>query len=132
MDASGAAELDPVDKLLERHFVLHLQRFAPFVQGNDPIPRVTDEAELEIALELPAADVDLAFSWDELVKRGQNPVFSPAEMCPRIFHERFDLHQIEMGDVSFTENGADAGRAGLGDLDENAFVFVANHRVGIT
>ena len=27
----------------------------------------------------------------------------------------------------FAENGPDAGRTGLGDLDENAFVFVGDH-----
>ena len=32
-----------------------------------------------------------------------------------------------MGFPRFAENGSDAGRAGLGHLNENAFVFVGDH-----
>jgi hypothetical protein len=49
----------------------------------------------------------------------------------------FDLPQIQMllpGSIpvdfnasGFTENASNAARGGLGDLNENALVFVANH-----
>src|SRR2546428_211028 len=104
MDAGGAAELDPVDKFVERHFVFHLQRFSALVQRNDPVPRVTDKTELKVVLELPASDVDLAFARQKLIERAANPVGSSTELRPRIFHQRFDLHEIEMRNIGFAEN----------------------------
>ena len=48
-------------------------------------------------------------------------------MGPIIFHPDFDLPQVQMRPPRFTENGPDAGRAGLWHLDENAFMFVRDH-----
>jgi hypothetical protein len=42
-------------------------------------------------------------------------------------HLVFDLPQIQMRLPGFAENGSNAARGGLGDLNENALVFVANH-----
>src|SRR5438128_7186325 len=120
MDAGGAAELDPIDELVERHPVFHLHRLGPLVKRDDPVPWIADKAKFEIGFELAAADVDLAGLWEKLVERAANPIRSTAEMRPRIFHQRFDFHQVEMGNIGFAENGADAGRAGLGHLDKNA------------
>src|SRR5438045_2676111 len=124
MDAGGAAELDPVDELVKGHFVFHLDRLDAFVERDDAVPGVADEAEFEVALELTPADVDLALLWEEVIKRTADPVRSPPKSRPRIFHQRFDLNEIEMRNVSLAQNCADAGRAGLGHLDEDAFVFV--------
>ena len=48
-------------------------------------------------------------------------------MRPITLHVIFDLPQIEMRFPCFAENGSNAGRAGLGDLNENALVFMADH-----
>ena len=109
MDAGRAAKLDPLDEFVEGHFVFHLHRLGALVQGDDAVPRVADEAEFEVALELSPADLDLALARKQLIERGADPVGSAPELRPGIFHQRFDLHQIQMRDVSFAQHRTDAG-----------------------
>ena len=61
MNAGRARELNPIDKLLERHLVFQLQRFGPFVERNDPVPRIANESEFKIFRELLSPDSDPAF-----------------------------------------------------------------------
>src|SRR5438132_11823401 len=51
MNAGAATVLNPVRKLIERHLRPQLQRFAPFIERDHPVPRIADESKLEIALE---------------------------------------------------------------------------------
>jgi hypothetical protein len=65
--------------------------------------------------------------WQCEIKNFQRPVRSPAHMRPIILHVIFDLPQIQVRLPWFPQNCPDAGRASLGNLNENAFVFVRDH-----
>ena len=43
MDAGGAAVLDPINKLLERHFVSELPDFFALIKRNNSVPGVANE-----------------------------------------------------------------------------------------
>jgi hypothetical protein len=127
MDARGAAILDPIDKLLEGHFVSELPHFIALVKRNNAVPGVTNETELEVGLELLSPGVVPVLLWQGKIKNFQDPVRSPADMRPIILHMIFDLPKIQVRLPWFPQNCPDAGRASLGHLNENAFVFVGDH-----
>jgi hypothetical protein len=124
MDTRGAAVLNPIDKLLERHFVSELPHFLALIKRNDAVPRVANEPELEVGLELLTTGVASVLLWQCEIKNFQDPVRSPAHLRPITLHVIFDLPQIQVRLPWPAQNGPDAGRASLGNLNENAFVFV--------
>ena len=124
MNASGAAVLNPIDKLREGHFIFELPHFLALIKRNDAVPWVANEAKLEVGLELFASDVDPALFWQCEIKNFQHPVRSPIHMRPVILHVIFDLAQIQVRLPWLPQNGPDASRTGLGHFNENAFVFV--------
>ena len=124
MNAGGAAVLNPIDKIIERHFFSELQRLGALIKRDDAVPRVANEAEFEVGLELLSPDFSPALFREQQIQRSQNPVFSSAVARPICLHLVFDLPQIQMWFPSFAENSANAGRARLGHLDEDAFMFV--------
>ena len=127
VNTSRAAVLDPVDKLFESHLVLELERLGALVERDDAVPRVANKSEFKVSLELLSPDFSPALFRKHHIERRQNPVLSSAVMRPIVFHLVFDLPQIEMWFPRLTENGPNAGRAGLGDFDENALVLVRDH-----
>src|SRR5207249_6895731 len=53
MDAGGAAVLDPIDKLLERHFVSELPHFFALIKRNNSVPRSEEHtSELQSRFDL--------------------------------------------------------------------------------
>lgn len=60
VNTSAAAELNPVDELLECHLLFHSEGLRPLVERNHAIPRIANKPELEITFELPATDADAA------------------------------------------------------------------------
>ena len=91
MDAGGAAVLDPIDKLLERHFVSELPHFFALIKRNNSVPGVANEPELKVGLELLSPDFSSALFRKQQIERGQNPVLSPAVVRPIRLHLVFDL-----------------------------------------
>lgn len=63
VNASAAAVLDPVHKLLKCHFIFELQSLIPFIKRDDAVPRVANKSELEVGLELLASDFPSALFW---------------------------------------------------------------------
>ena len=127
MNASGAAELNPIDKFVEGHFASELQRLRALVKRDDAVPRIANESELEIGLKLLAADFSPALFRKQQIQGRQNPVFSPPVARPIRLHLIFDLPQIQMWFPSLTKNRADAGRACLWHFYENALVLMRDH-----
>ena len=127
MDAGGAAVLDPIDKLLERHFVSELPHFFALIKRNNSVPGVANEPELKVGLELLTPGAASVLLWQCEIKNFQRPVRSPAHMRPIILHVIFDLPQIQVRLPWFPQNCPDTGRASLGNFNENAFVFVRDH-----
>src|SRR6266850_2022707 len=127
MDTRGAAVLNPIDKLLERHFVSKVPHFLALIKRNDAVPGVANEPELEVGLELLTTGVASVLLWQCEIKNFQYPVRSPAYMRPITLHVILDLPQIQVGLPWSAQNGSDAGRASLGNFNENAFVFVRDH-----
>jgi len=127
MNAGGAAVLDPIDKLLERHFVSELPHFFALIKRNNSVPGVANEPELKVGLELLTPGAASVLLWQCEIKNFQRPVRSPAHMRPIILHVIFDLPQIQVRLPWFPQNCPDAGRASLGNFNENAFVFVRDH-----
>jgi hypothetical protein len=70
--------------------------------------------------------------WQCEIKNFQRPVRSPAHMRPIILHVIFDLPQIQVRLPWFPQNCPDAGRASLGNFNENAFVFVRDHTIKVS
>src|SRR5204863_6638958 len=91
MDAGGAAVLDPIDKLLERHFVSELPHFFALIKRNNSVPVVANEPELKVGLELLTPGAASVLLWQCEIKNFQRPVRSPAHMRPIILHVIFDL-----------------------------------------
>src|SRR6266511_3217137 len=56
VNASGAAVLNPIDKFVERHLFSELQRLSALVKRDDAVPRIANESEFEVGLELFASD----------------------------------------------------------------------------
>src|SRR5262245_26457690 len=127
MNASGAAELNPIDKIVEDHFVSELQGLDALVKRDDAVPRIANESEFEIGLELLASDFSAAFFRTQQIQRRQNPILSSPVACPIRLHLIFNLPEIQMWFPRFAQNGPDTGRACLGHLYENALVFMRNH-----
>jgi hypothetical protein len=127
MDTRGAAVLNPIDKLLERHFVSELPHFLALIKRNDAVPRVANEPELEVGLELLTTGVASVLLWQCEIKNFQYSVRSPTDMRPITLHVIFDLPQIQVRLPWPAQDGPDTGRASLGHLNENAFVFVRDH-----
>ena len=127
MDAGGTAVLNPIDELLESHFVSELPHFLALIKRNDAVPGVANETELEVGLELLTPGVVSVLLWQRKIKNFQHPVRSPAHMRPIILHMIFNLPKIQVRLPWFPQNCPDAGRASLGNFNENAFVFVRDH-----
>ncbi len=124
MNTGATAVFDPVHKLLKSHPAFQLQSFGAFVEGYDSVPGIPHEPEFKITLELFPSDLVPAFSGQHEVERFQNSIFTAAIMCPVIFHQLFIFPKIQMGSDGFSQYRPDAGRPGLGDLDEDAFMLV--------
>ena len=60
MDASGAAVLDSINKFFEAHFLPELQRLRAFIERYNPVPRIANESEFKVGLELFAAGFSAA------------------------------------------------------------------------
>src|SRR5213079_1079615 len=60
MDASSAAVLDPINKFFEAHFLPELQRLRAFIERYNPVPRIANESEFKVGLELFAASFSAA------------------------------------------------------------------------
>ena len=73
MDAGGAAVLDPIDKLLERHFVSELPHFFALIKRNDSVPGVANEPELKVGLELLTSGAASVLLWQCEIKNFQRP-----------------------------------------------------------
>jgi hypothetical protein len=127
MDARGAAVLNPIDKLLERHFVSELPHFLALIKRNDAVPGVANEPELKVGLELLTPGAASVLLWQCEIKNFQDPVRSSAHMRPITLHVIFNLPQIQVGLPWSAQNGSDARRGSLGNFNENAFVFVRDH-----
>jgi hypothetical protein len=95
MDAGGAAVLDPIDKLLERHFVSEFPHFFALIKRNNSVPGVANEPELKVGLELLTSGAASVLLWQCEIKNFQRPVRSPAHMRPITLHVIFDLPQIQ-------------------------------------
>src|SRR5213076_3002367 len=52
VNASCAAVLNPIDKLIEGHLVPDLQRFRALIKRHHAVPWVAHKSELEVGLEL--------------------------------------------------------------------------------
>ena len=129
MDASGAAVLNPIDKFVERHFIPELSRLGTLVERDNTVPRIPNKSEFEVGLELFASDFSAALFRTQQIQRRQDPVFPSAVARPMGLHLIFDLPQIQMRLPGLAQNRPNAGRAGLWDLYENAFVFVRDHDI---
>ena len=127
MNASGAAVLNPINKLFEVYLVSKLQRFGALIERDNAVPRVAHKTELEVGLELLVSDFSPALFRAQQIKASQNPIFSSAIARPIGLHLVFDLPQIQMWFPRFAQNGPHAGRPGLGHLNEDAFVFMRDH-----
>ncbi len=121
------AAIDPIDKFFESHFVSEMYSFRALIEGNGAVPGVTNKSELEVGLELFSSDLHSPLFRQGEIQDFQNTVLSPPVVRPVVFHLVFDLPQVEMRFPRFTENGPNAGRAGLGYLYENAFILMTNH-----
>ena len=127
MNAGGAAVLDPIDKLVEGHLISELQCFSALIQRDNAVPRIAHKPELEVGLELFAPEFSSALFGEKQIQTRQDPIFSSAVLRPIRLHLVFYLPKIQMRSPRLAKNGPDAGRAGLGHLNENAFVFMRDH-----
>src|ERR1043166_4487569 len=124
MNASRAAVLDPFDKLLERHLIAELPFFFALIKRNDAIPWIANESKFKVALKLFLPGIDPSLFRQRQIKHFHDAIFSTAHMCPIILHVILDLPETEMRFPRLSQNSANTGRASLGHLNKNAFVFV--------
>src|SRR5438067_8140906 len=108
VNASCAAVLNPIDKLIEGHLVPDLQRFRALIKRHHAVPWVAHKSELEVRLELFAPDFSPLLFRKKQIESRHYPVLSSAVPRPIHLHLVFDLPQIQMRFPCFTKNGPDA------------------------
>src|SRR6266700_3654535 len=52
--------MDPINKFFEAHFLPELQRLRAFIERYNPVPRIANESEFKVGLELFAAGFSAA------------------------------------------------------------------------
>src|SRR5262245_17657874 len=124
MHTRGTAVLDRIHKLFEAHLVPELQGFGALVQRHNAVPWIANKSELEIGFELPAPGFSSALFRLQQIKSSHDAVLSSTEFGPGCFHELFDLPQIQVRLPCLPKNCPNAGRASLGHLYEDAFMFM--------
>ena len=91
MNTRAAAVLDPIDKLIKRHFISHLLGFGAFIKRDDAIPRITNKPELKVGCELSLSDFGPALLGEREIETFQDTIPSSASLCPITFHQSFVL-----------------------------------------